>query len=166
MIEVIKQLRGVFPANLYIGGSYAINYYFPSIPFSDIDLFIKGPRVMESWAMIRLLHTIFDHIDKSDMGTYYKIKGQYMYLRCYKDGMKFDLIFVDTEDLLDTCGSTLSKLFLQVNYSQEVIVIVPSNKQVLEQIVFHKKCEIKKSNCTPSYLEKTKQRCDILGVSY
>ena len=163
--HIILKLRGVFPGRLHIGGSYAISKVFPNLIPDDVDIFIKGDRTMESWAIVSLLDTIFDSVITSMLVNYYKIKGQYMFLQCFYKSKKYDLIFISGDTALqETCGSTLSKLFLDVNYSENIITHNTGNKEVLSTLLYNGVCHVGRAMCTPSYLEKTLQRCKELDL--
>lgn len=170
ILHVVKTLRGIFPEKMYIGGSFAINTIFPQIPYDDIDVFIVSDRIMETWPLLIILNTIFDRVDTSNMAFYYKITGQYLYLRCYYKNRKYDLIFLNEgTDLVRTCGSTLSSIFYKVTYyavtkSPNILFGIKSNKDIIELLAHKRICNINEKQCTKSYLEKTISRCEQLDL--
>ena len=94
--HVLPKLRGYF-RELYVGGSYATYKALKSdIKPNDVDIFILGPKRLETWALKQILETIFDEVfAEGDNPDYYKIEGQYKRAQCFIGPHKFDLIFVD-----------------------------------------------------------------------
>ena len=172
--DTCEFLRGYFQ-DIYIGGSYATEQITRLPVFtikSDIDIFILGPRTMESWALENLFNTYFDTVILSAEGDSYKIPNQFKRVTCYRDGIKYDLIFVDTDILhLITYGiaTTFSVYFLKVNYSEEILVPVMNQivKDSLVQLFLRKQIRVmRKSVATEEHINKMRNKAIRLGFDF
>lgn len=124
-----KTLSCYFPnKDVYIGGSLAQRLYFSNrdIIHNDVDVFVFGERDMPSFAIENILKIIFDKVDRKNKereeecyDSYGRIKGQYDLFTCFKDSMKYDVIFIRKTDefasIYDSMSSTLAKILLKMN---------------------------------------------------
>jgi len=165
----VSQLRGYF-RNIYIGGSYAANKIaFPLLPYNDIDIFILAPRDIEDWAMQNILLSIFDTVAANAKGTAeYKIKYQYKRYKCTKDGIKFDIILLNTDfnGLLESTASDLSKLYLEVSYGEKMLYPCTDEDtcKTICNLLLKKLCIVYVDQCTKDHLHKIFDRCNLLGL--
>jgi len=166
--SITGQLNGYYNDRIYVGGSYGTNKaLFTSLQINDIDVFILTPKRMCHWATKTILESIFDTVvceeDKD-----YKIFTSYKRFTCLSLGVKFDLIFMNTdlEGLLDSTASDLSKTYHKYVGSVDSLVLCnePRIQLAVLRLVFQKVCNIKPSICTDKHYNKIKARCDQLGL--
>jgi len=177
--SVFKKLRGYFGQdNILIGGSYAYSKYL-NLRWNkkDIDIFILIPR-METWALVTILKNIFDNVHTFDYGfstnmakaqknkdNYYKIDNQWKRIVCNKNGMTYDLIFVDTdieELIFDNTGSDISRIYYELTYSRYILRLTNFSKDAICRLE-SKICIIHEDKCTDAYVLKIKKLCNYLG---
>jgi len=166
--QTFEFLRGFFK-EMYVGGSYATYKALRSnLEYGDIDIFILEPRRFESWALDIILNAHFDSVEHFDMWQYYKIKNQYKYITCMKDGVQFDLIFLDIEawQLDDITASDLSKIYYHITYNEKILCLERSARNVLVRLLVDEVCEVDPTQATEQHLEKIKKRCKLLDIRY
>ena len=168
-LQPLLALRGYLAtANIYLGGSYATKELFPSIKANDIDVFIDTPRLMESWALVSILEAIFDTVKCGYKDTY-KIPHQYMFVECTKDGIEYDLIFVNLPlniHISEIMGSTLSQILYKLNYSNQGFQLLSTPKYLLNSLFIQKEVIIYSDLCVPKHAGKIEKRAQSLGLKY
>lgn len=186
--EIFTQLGGYFRYdNILIGGSYA---YSKALDLEwngkDIDIFFLMPK-METWALEKILNLVFDMVQRFDTpfyqdrdlddvyvnhfiknkNKYYMIERQWKRIIAYKDGIKYDLIFVDSnkQDLiLNNTGSSISQLYYEVAYGPKPIRLNSISK--VDKAIMQKTniCNIYYDQCTDAYASKIENLCKKLGL--
>lgn len=179
-LSIFKKLRGYFGYdNLLIGGSYVYTNELNLIwSGKDIDIFILIPR-METWALMNILNSVFDSLvifDQGDsdkfmenMNQYYKIDGQWKRVIAFKDGVEYDLIFVNdnkTNLIFDNTGSDLSKLYYEVVYDNRLnhLGLHKASRKFLHKLIEEKTCNIYLEQCTDAYASKVRAICEQLKI--
>jgi hypothetical protein len=172
-LETIKRIRSLLPEGLHVGGSFALKKFFfdsEHIQPKDLDLFYYGSRPMERWAFILSLTAIGFEILKHGMAYdgNYKIPGQYWYFKL-KDkitSVTFDLIFIESNMLKHSLGSTFAGIQYKVNYSEDVLVTPYDGvlKDCIDFIKYDGVVEVFKSRNTETQLEKVRKRAELLGL--
>lgn len=173
VIDSCMFLRGFF-RDIYIGGSYA-TAKITRLPVytenSDIDIFILGPRIIESWALNEILLMHFDTIIFSQSMDY-KIPKQFKRISAYKQGIKYDLIFVDTDiDNLIEYGvaTTFSRFFLEVTYAKTILIPIKNTlvRAALSNILLLNTVYlINKDVATIDHVEKIHLKLNNLGIDF
>ena len=181
-INTFKKLTGYFGINnIFIGGSYSYSQEL-NIEWNkkDIDIFILIPR-MESWALVNILELVFDYVHVFDHDfninnekawknrcLYYKIAKQWKRVIGYKDGMMYDLIFIDGDinTLLDNTGSSISKIYHKLKYCSNDLHLIPESKLSISLMKLRKYCKIDMEQCTDDYASKIINICNTLGYKY
>lgn len=178
----ISEIYKTFPHHeYYIGGSFAQSIYFNGdVLYNDIDVFINGPRICETKYFIRVLNLFFDKVElpvsfKVELPVsftkaienkelyYRKIKGQYCLIHAYKNGLKYDIILLTTDDILSTMGSTLSKIvyhFKPYNTYQQLHLMQNNDRDFL---LHNRIVVIDKNQNTEKQMNKVLTRCKTLS---
>jgi len=170
-LKVFKKLRGYFgEQNLAIGGSYVYSKELEiEWNHKDIDIFFLMPR-MESWALVNILNLIFDVVAVFPTDTpeqlnhkdkYYKINRQWKRIMAYKDGMTYDLIFVDDNIdnlIIDNTGSDISRLYYQITYRVKTLQLSTHSTVALRRLEAGT-CWVYPNMCTIDYLNKIEKLC-------
>lgn len=171
--EAIGYLRGFFPDNLYVGGSYAFYKYFkhiyPTQPQpKDVDIFILGNRRLETWALDSVLRNKFYDVDHTHAPEYYRIENQFKRVKCKYKKISFDLIFCNLSllSLIDNnTASTLSKIYYKVGYSPNLLNLdrlsIDPIKCLLQGNVF-----VNEPMATEKHLLKIEDRCKLYNFNY
>lgn len=169
-LETLKQLRGYFGSdNLLIGGSFV---YTKELDLKwnnkDIDIFILIPR-METWALINILESIFDSVYENGIAEYkeYMIENQWKHIVGFKDDMEYDLIFINESKenlILNNTGSDLSRLYYNINYSEDIIGLNSLSKKYLKRLTQEKYCNLLLGSSTEAYASKVRNICNQLNI--
>ena len=173
-INTLKIIRGLFPDNLYIGGSKAFEYVTDlniTTDNSDIDIIIMQPRSMETWIILEFLENHFKTVEHKTgiSDRYYLIEEQYLYINVYTDNIKYDLIFVDTypsKFLENSIYSEFSAFLLKFNYINKLTKLNTSiSRNALSRILFDRKIKIlNKDSATELHKQKVKERAKKLEL--
>ena len=173
----LKWIRATFPGRCYVGGSYARHVCLGSqYEYDDIDIFITGPRMMEQWVMELVLNDLFETVDARPVpatstndlieSNQYFISTQFSRIVCIKDGVKFDLIFVDSsidDIIINHTASSYSKFYYEISYHPTDMLRMVSNLAIntaVNDIIINKKCNIIRSLCSSSHYEKIIRLCE------
>ena len=168
IFSVAGQLGGYYNDRVYVGGSYGTNKaLFTALQINDVDIFLLTPKQMCDWATLNILQSIFDVTTVEEIKDY-KIFEEYRRYTCLKDGVKFDIIFINTDlhGLFNSTASDLSKFYHK--YVGGVEHLVLSNhkeaQKAVQRLIWERRCVVKPSICTDKHYNKIKTRCENLGL--
>ena len=172
-LQVFKLLRGVFN-DLTLGGSGALRCSPFDIDSEDLDFFVRGDRLMETWATVKMLEAIgftvySSGMDRKEDGNEYDIKGQWHLIRMSYEGVDsdipIDLIFIKNGTSLSSIMcSDLSKILVTIDYSPKGYSLQRADPKVLARL-FGGECAVDVSNATEAHLDKLQNRCYQLGLT-
>ena len=176
--EVLKRVRGFFPRELYVGGSYGRSLALGG-DYNDIDIFVLMSRNFERWALIEILEIIFDRVEESEREDdyEYRIPNQWGFFRCYVGVDQYDIIFVDASigDLVETgTDSDLSRFYYKVEYGPESAVNVDEcfalslyRGGIVSDVLGHLEdgeCHIDVGRATKQHVDKMRAACRGYGL--